>query len=425
ETGTFALLAEDHSGWLPKHKALRDFAGGDHAPERDEQLAGESDDHRRLARALGSLGPITEPLGQRAVLLEPQEAPGELDQAAAHPGIAGFGEPFLASLGAAFIGRAGEPGVACDSPAIAQVTREHFLHQHVGRLDADPKNAGQQSHHGMRSGLWCLLQTLHACAFNRCDLLAHNGQPIEVAPHLVERVGRLERLQPVDLTFRLPVAQALDNGVVDRSKIPAQHRGELSHAMDRRSLCVVQPKLKLACITASQDTTEPHHKLAPAVNSADAACPAVRKSAATAAAPFCGALCSPLGFIQRLPRRGVRAVCQNRVTSRPTNPVAFKPYLPFAALPSMNCPSATTPICFVTSSLACGCPPSCGEAPLVNRFWVTASTLASIGRFRIVLSQCSLTTLIASWSFAATPDELKTTAMLGSSIQSICRFPLS
>ena len=45
------------SGCRPQHDALRDLAGGDHAPECDEQLAGEGDDHRRLARALRTLGP--------------------------------------------------------------------------------------------------------------------------------------------------------------------------------------------------------------------------------------------------------------------------------------------------------------------------------------------------------------------------------
>jgi hypothetical protein len=28
---------------------VRDFASGDHAPERDEQFAGKSDDHLRFA----------------------------------------------------------------------------------------------------------------------------------------------------------------------------------------------------------------------------------------------------------------------------------------------------------------------------------------------------------------------------------------
>ena len=66
------------SGRRPQHHAVRDLAGGDHVPQGDEQLSGEGDDHGRLARALG--GPRAIPLRQRALLLEPEEAPGELDQ---------------------------------------------------------------------------------------------------------------------------------------------------------------------------------------------------------------------------------------------------------------------------------------------------------------------------------------------------------
>jgi hypothetical protein len=35
----------------PQHDALRDFAGRDHAPQPDEQFAGERDNHLRLACA--------------------------------------------------------------------------------------------------------------------------------------------------------------------------------------------------------------------------------------------------------------------------------------------------------------------------------------------------------------------------------------
>jgi hypothetical protein len=92
------FLAEVWSDRLPQHDAVRDFAGGDHAPKRDEQLAGESDDHLRLARPPGTIGPAPEPLSKGAVFLKQKEAPRELDQAAAHPGIARFGETFLAPL---------------------------------------------------------------------------------------------------------------------------------------------------------------------------------------------------------------------------------------------------------------------------------------------------------------------------------------
>jgi hypothetical protein len=41
-----------------------------------------------LRAAAGLSVPRAVPLGERTVLLEPQEAPGKLDQAAPHPGIA-------------------------------------------------------------------------------------------------------------------------------------------------------------------------------------------------------------------------------------------------------------------------------------------------------------------------------------------------
>ena len=55
------------------NNAMRDFTGGHHAPEGDEQLAGEGHDHLRFACTAGPLGPSAEPLGQRAVLLKQQK----------------------------------------------------------------------------------------------------------------------------------------------------------------------------------------------------------------------------------------------------------------------------------------------------------------------------------------------------------------
>jgi len=59
------------SGCLAQRDACWDFASGDHAPERDEQLPCERHNHCRLARALRTLGPRPVPLRQGAVLLEP------------------------------------------------------------------------------------------------------------------------------------------------------------------------------------------------------------------------------------------------------------------------------------------------------------------------------------------------------------------
>src|SRR5260221_7349226 len=128
---------------LPQHDALRDFAGIDHAPERDEELPRECDDHRPLVCALGAFDAASEPLRQSTVFLEVEEAPGELDHAAADPRIAGLGESLLPAFRAAFIRRACEASAACDSPAVAQVARQYFMDQHVGRLDADADDTGQ------------------------------------------------------------------------------------------------------------------------------------------------------------------------------------------------------------------------------------------------------------------------------------------
>src|SRR5215813_13341443 len=83
--------------------AVQWLANGDKAPQRYEQLARQRDDHR-LARAnavIGSTGAV--PQCQCALLLKPQKPPGELDHAAADPGVAGSGEPLFASLPAALV----------------------------------------------------------------------------------------------------------------------------------------------------------------------------------------------------------------------------------------------------------------------------------------------------------------------------------
>src|SRR5271155_4248965 len=57
----------------------------DEAPQVDQQLARQRDDHRLAhpARSIG--GARLEPFGQRAFLLEHQKPPGPLDHAAPHP----------------------------------------------------------------------------------------------------------------------------------------------------------------------------------------------------------------------------------------------------------------------------------------------------------------------------------------------------
>jgi hypothetical protein len=118
--------------------AVRDHAGRDHPPHRDEQLARECDNHGGLARPSRPLRPGAIPLCQRAVFLEQEEPPGELDQAATHTGIASLGQAFLTPFGPAFVWRACEASIACHRPAIAQFAGEDLLDEHVGGFDANP-----------------------------------------------------------------------------------------------------------------------------------------------------------------------------------------------------------------------------------------------------------------------------------------------
>src|ERR1700737_2714748 len=92
--------------------ALQGLASRDKAPECDHQLACQGDDHRlaRAETAIGSAGAV--PQCQCALLLKQQEAPGELDHAAADPGVAGSGEPLFPPLGPALVRRASQTGVA-------------------------------------------------------------------------------------------------------------------------------------------------------------------------------------------------------------------------------------------------------------------------------------------------------------------------
>src|SRR4051812_28711404 len=55
--------------------------------------------------------------------------------------------PFSRRLAPLSSGGAGQACVACHSPAVAQIAREHLLHEHVRRLKADPNHASQQADH--------------------------------------------------------------------------------------------------------------------------------------------------------------------------------------------------------------------------------------------------------------------------------------
>src|SRR5437867_12209776 len=91
------------------------------------------------------------PLGQGAVLLEPEKTPGQLNHAAPDAGVTGARKTPLAPTSAALVRRAGEAGVAGDSLAIAQVAREDLIDEHVRRLDANAEEARNETYHRVRA----------------------------------------------------------------------------------------------------------------------------------------------------------------------------------------------------------------------------------------------------------------------------------
>ena len=137
--------------------ALQCLASRDKPPERDQQLACQRDDHRlaRAYTAIGSAGLV--PLRQCALFLKPQEPPGELDHAAADPGVAGSGKALFPSLGAALVRRARQAGVARHRFSVTHWPREHLMDQHISRFDADSDDPSQVPYHGVWPALGFLL----------------------------------------------------------------------------------------------------------------------------------------------------------------------------------------------------------------------------------------------------------------------------
>src|SRR5664279_1545582 len=109
------------SSRLPQHDTFRHVAGVDHAPERDEQLAREGNDHFQLDHALGPLDPASVPPRKGAVLLELGPTPRQLDHGASYPGVAALGKSLLLSFRTALVRRTCQPRTAPDRSAVAQV----------------------------------------------------------------------------------------------------------------------------------------------------------------------------------------------------------------------------------------------------------------------------------------------------------------
>src|SRR6202047_2060492 len=170
--------------------ALQGLASRDKAPECDHQLACQGDDHRlaRAQTAIGSAGPV--PQCQCALLLKQQEAPSELDHAAADPGIAGSGEPWSPPLCAALVGRASQPGVARHRFSVTHWPREHLMNEHISRFHANADDPSYESNHSVWPGLSLLLQSFLPSLLDLPDLADDEAQPRHVALQLGQYIWR-------------------------------------------------------------------------------------------------------------------------------------------------------------------------------------------------------------------------------------------
>ena len=143
------------SSRLPQHDAFRDLAGVDHAPERDEQLAREA---RRSSSVLTTpLAPSIRFLHHCARALsglELQQAPGELDHAASHPGVAGTWR--VPSLVVSTRFRRASLSVPRSAPTARRSRRlreSTSCTSMISRVDANSDDPGQHPHHRVRAGL--------------------------------------------------------------------------------------------------------------------------------------------------------------------------------------------------------------------------------------------------------------------------------
>src|SRR5262249_4725502 len=177
----------------PQRDTVRNLAGRDQTPQRDQSLARQCHDHCGLARAARPLGPRAIPARQRTVFLEHKKTPCQLDQTASYPRIARPGETLLSAFRTALVGRSREPGVARHRSSISKPPRQDFPYQHIRCLDANTDSPGGRPHHRMRPCIRCPLEPLGTCLLDRGDLLTDQCQPCHVAPQFLDDVRRQDR----------------------------------------------------------------------------------------------------------------------------------------------------------------------------------------------------------------------------------------
>src|SRR3954453_14112041 len=136
------------------------------------------------------------PLRQRALLLEQEKAPRELEHAAAHTGVAHLGQAPLPPFGAALVGRAGQASVARQRPPVPQVAGGNPVPEHVRGLDANADPPGQQAHHGLGPRGRSLLEPFDPGLLDLFDLIPHKAQARHVAAQLGQRIWAAGRPPP-------------------------------------------------------------------------------------------------------------------------------------------------------------------------------------------------------------------------------------
>src|SRR6476620_10590043 len=107
---------------------MRRLACCHEAPQRDEQLAGECHDHGLAGTWASVFRPGPVPPRQATILLEHEESPSQLDQAAADSSVTRSGETFLPAPFTAFVRRTRYASVAGDSSSIPHAPRQDFVH---------------------------------------------------------------------------------------------------------------------------------------------------------------------------------------------------------------------------------------------------------------------------------------------------------
>src|ERR1700732_3237251 len=146
--------------------------------DRQSAVRAERQRERRIGKML--VPEVFQPAGRRMtpstvspVVTKRQrakKAPGELDHAAADPGIAGSGEALFPPPRTALVRRARQTGVARHRFAVTHWSREHLMDEHISRFNADADDPSHLPDHGVRPGFSLLLQSFLTSLLDLPDL---------------------------------------------------------------------------------------------------------------------------------------------------------------------------------------------------------------------------------------------------------------